>query len=540
MPSRGTLTKWLFLSFLVIHFAEAQIQPLDSLHRILQTLPADTNRVNALTQLCFLYSSSEPQKGQTFGSQALELADDLHFPRGKAKACSCLGSVAINTGNYPQATEYILQALRLYEGLHDEFRIAACYNNLGLVYFDHQEWDLALTNYKKALASWRQQEDKSGVVRVLNNMGKVYEKKGQDAKALEMYLESMTLSEKINAKVVMGISLSNIGAIHFRQGAYAKSLLYRQKALEVFNETTNRIDQAEVYAAISETYLALSQPDKAIALAQQGLDIALPANFRKVIARLYASLAKGHALVKNYQPAYQYQAMYSSLQDSLVNAENAYNIQKFRHFYELEKEQQTIGSLHQLVASEIGRRNTFLVTLVATILIALLITNRQQLKIKMKEAEIASKKHQLELYTQSLLEKSEIIDYIGAELESLKETPSAEQERVEKINRILQQNLLTEDDWENFKRNFEEVYAGFFTALRYQADVSDAELRLSALIRLRLSLKECGLMLGISPDSVKKARFRLKKKLALQENETLEEFMGKFTSQSSAFMNTGQ
>ncbi|HEY8938181.1 MAG TPA: hypothetical protein VIM65_23325, partial [Cyclobacteriaceae bacterium] len=58
--------------------------------------------------------------------------------------------------------------------------------------------------------------------------------------------------------------------------------------------------------------------------------------------------------------------------------------------------------------------------------------------------------------------------------------------------------------------------------------------RLSALIKLNLSIKEMASMLGISPESVKKSRYRLKRKLGLTENDVLEEFIEKLEVPSKA------
>lgn len=143
-------------------------------------------------------------------------------------------------------------------------------------------------------------------------------------------------------------------------------------------------------------------------------------------------------------------------------------------------------------------------------------------------ALVESKKQQLDLYTQSLTEKSEIISRISDELELLKNKSSDEWEQVRKFSDILNSHILTDEDWEKFKKTFEEFYPNFFASLRYRfPDITAAELRLSALIKINLSLKEAANALGISAESVKKSRYRLKKKIALTETDSLEEYIRK-------------
>ncbi|HEY8937180.1 MAG TPA: hypothetical protein VIM65_18265 [Cyclobacteriaceae bacterium] len=142
------------------------------------------------------------------------------------------------------------------------------------------------------------------------------------------------------------------------------------------------------------------------------------------------------------------------------------------------------------------------------------------------EALIESKRLQLNLYTQNLKEKSDMIAHITKELDNVSKKVVPEQKQIEKFDSILNFSILTEDDWERFKKIFQEVYPNFFAKLRYRFPaITASELRLSALIKMNLSLKEAGTMLAISADSVKKSRYRLKKRLDLKEEESLEEFI---------------
>lgn len=136
-----------------------------------------------------------------------------------------------------------------------------------------------------------------------------------------------------------------------------------------------------------------------------------------------------------------------------------------------------------------------------------------------------SKKRQLELYSQKILEKSELILQLNDEIETLKKTTS-NHEQVKNFSKVLNSTILTDDDWEEFKKTFEEVYPNFFATLRLRfPEITASELRLSALIKMNLSLKEAANSLGISAESVKKSRYRLKKKIALSEEDSLETFI---------------
>jgi len=149
---------------------------------------------------------------------------------------------------------------------------------------------------------------------------------------------------------------------------------------------------------------------------------------------------------------------------------------------------------------------------------------REELAAQNK-ALIESKKQQLQLYSKNLLEKSDLIHKLSGEIESLKQK-SSDEEQVKNFSRVLNSTILTDEDWERFKKTFQEVYPNFFATLRFKfPEITASELRLSALIKMNLSLKEAASTLGISAESVKKSRYRLKKKIALPEDDSLEDFI---------------
>ena len=87
--------------------------------------------------------------------------------------------------------------------------------------------------------------------------------------------------------------------------------------------------------------------------------------------------------------------------------------------------------------------------------------------------------------------------------------------------------ILTEDDWDKFKLLFEKIYPTFFHRLKTTTpDITVAEQRMAALILLQLTTRQMASMQGISPDSVHKARQRLRHRLSVSNETNLERFLG--------------
>ena len=81
-------------------------------------------------------------------------------------------------------------------------------------------------------------------------------------------------------------------------------------------------------------------------------------------------------------------------------------------------------------------------------------------------------------------------------------------------------------NFETFFSNFEKLYPNFkITLYNLVPNLTTNELKLCAFLRLNLSSKEISNLLNITPESVNKARYRLRKKLNLSAKEDLSTFI---------------
>ncbi len=152
--------------------------------------------------------------------------------------------------------------------------------------------------------------------------------------------------------------------------------------------------------------------------------------------------------------------------------------------------------------------------------------NRQNLENAARE--IGLHKTQLEEFMALMVEKNTKIEALQSKIEQAslpgesnplrKNTPNDDD-----IEALFQTSLLTETDWQRFQKHFEKVFPGILNRLKIQfPELSTAELRLVLLSKMGLKSKETANLLGISPDSVRKLKYRFKKKMGLSEEELLE------------------
>ncbi len=138
---------------------------------------------------------------------------------------------------------------------------------------------------------------------------------------------------------------------------------------------------------------------------------------------------------------------------------------------------------------------------------------------RLVEEQLQRARVDLTAFVDNLQQKNVLIDTITAQLESLSRVQATHSQAgpvVETRQKLVDSSLLTNESWDEFRRRFERVHPGFLAQLKAQfADLSPAEERLLALSKLDIDTRQMSRMLGIAPDSIRKTKYRLRKKLGL-------------------------
>lgn len=87
---------------------------------------------------------------------------------------------------------------------------------------------------------------------------------------------------------------------------------------------------------------------------------------------------------------------------------------------------------------------------------------------------------------------------------------------------LFSQDNIQEKDWNDFRERFVKIHASFFVNLKTRfPNLSPADEKLCALIKINMSSKEIANILLISPKSVDQKKYRLKKKIAENSDKDL-------------------
>ncbi len=140
--------------------------------------------------------------------------------------------------------------------------------------------------------------------------------------------------------------------------------------------------------------------------------------------------------------------------------------------------------------------------------------------------EIQRKNRELTFYKMNFAQRAEFMEGIKKDLIAIASAHPETTSRIQAITRSIHNSHNADREWLEFKTQFESIHHNFFSTLKQVCpDLSSADLKLCALLRLNMNMKEAANVLGISPESVKTARHRLRKKLRLSHDQNLLDFI---------------
>ena len=147
------------------------------------------------------------------------------------------------------------------------------------------------------------------------------------------------------------------------------------------------------------------------------------------------------------------------------------------------------------------------------------------------ESELTVKSKELAESTMTIIKKNEILVSIKEEVINQKNILGSQypNKYYDKLIKLLDENLSSEDDWAIFQTNFDRIHENFFRNLHIKyPELTSNDLRFCAYLRLNLSSKDIAHLMNISLKGVEVGRYRIRKKIGLESSKSLTEFMIEF------------
>ena len=436
------------------------------------------------------------------------------------------------------STMYCLNAVEILDkkGITDE---SQKYQFLGVLLYTTRDHERSIYYSLRAIEN---EKDTSYAAR-LNNISRwntialCWQRMENYDSAFHYFDIAMQLANELDSEVWKGIISGNKAYIYFLQKKYDLAKPFFEFDYHTSKQHGEIADAAHALQIIARINLFQGKKDSALLQVKEALRMLQqqPQPIPYFLQNVYYATADVYRVLGNSDSFYHYFQLYTNLHDSIENAVTKSRLEISR----LRIDNQTnVFKIRELQRKKVGQtreRNFIIAAIVLVAVVCLLVLNRQRLKFMYQrqlafqqkiaaEKDVAAAKEQLDMFTQSVIEKTKLIDHLEQQVAN--KPLSDEQQQL--ANELSHQTILTEEDWEKFKILFEKIYPGFFLKLKEMVpDITVAEYRMAALTRLHLNTKQSASMLGISPDSVYKIRQRLRKRLHLDDDAAAETFLAK-------------
>ncbi|MEX0995559.1 MAG: tetratricopeptide repeat protein [Flavobacteriaceae bacterium] len=437
--------------------------------------------------------------------QALRLKDSMGMDEiFKAKDYLSLGNIHSELKNYEASNAYYTDAISIYEAENNRQFVAHLHTNIGMNYNHLKDFDRAEKYLLKAIAFYEENNLDYYLMSAYNAIANVYKNTDKSTMAIEYFSRVLTLSEQLNATELTAIATLNLGVMSQKTGKYRQAETYLLEALDLNKR-------------IGSLYTLSSNYD--------------------ILANVYADM-------ENYVKAYQYVRLYQHLNDSISGIETKASINELEKKYESERKEvqlafqkEEIKNLNQEIEISNLTKTLYGIGLFSMITIAGLIflvykqrIKRNRLAHEKQQAiykqELEFKKRELTSQTLQIFQKNTFIKEFDHSIQQVVQHPETSAKELRRLKQLIKKHLAEEKDWEVFKSYFSEVHQDFEYNLKKQAPtITEKEVRLASFLRMNLNTKEIATLINVLPDTILKAKYRLKKKLQLASEEDLISFI---------------
>ncbi len=473
--------------------------------------------------------------------KAIELQKQTGDTSGLANSYKILTGIYWESERYSKSIDISFKALKLYETINDTNGIISSYNNIGLLYSNLKNYDKALRYHKKALSYLKENNTNYPRGSLYNNTGISYKNSGDYDNALKYYRKSLKEYKKENSNNGIATAYLNIGNIYaFHKVNTDSAFIYLNKALKLSNSVDYAL-KTEIYGSLGGLYFNRKEYSKCIETYKKSLEIAELNGDKDMQKNAHHDLYKVYKKTNNLRDALTHLEKYVMIKDSLDIKKADVTIANLELKFENEKNILKINKLESLRMAD-KKIKTLLATGIILLIIIFILSvrsfNHKRKRGRLERELLASENENLEkelhykskqLTSQALMmmQKNKLLNEIHRTLPSTKDMPENLKSEITKLKRKLKSSIHSEEDWELFQHYFEDVNKSFYpNLLKINDKLTPAELKLSALIKLRFTIKETASLMNITPDSVKTTRSVLRKKLGLQKGDNIYDFLG--------------
>jgi len=332
-----------------------QSTEVDSLIKLLEKAPVDTNRVKLILNIANKLYFYKPDLSLEYSEKALKIARDLNYNNGIVNSLNLAGESYRLTGDYPKALQYQLQALEISRELKKEFVESNSLGFIGVIYMELNEYRQALQYFLPAISIQNRLPASPPGVFVLANTGITYDLLDITDSALHYLKLAGELNIKVRHPQLNSLIPRSVGNVYLHKGKLDSALQFYFAALQNSRATNESINLGGIQQKIAEVYDKLNLDDSSLYYALNAFNEAKRTSQKSRLLESSNLLVKLYRDMPKYDSAFYYEDLATSIKDSL------YGIPKFKqlqllmlseqkHQQEIEQQQERYRNKTRMIA----------------------------------------------------------------------------------------------------------------------------------------------------------------------------------------------
>jgi len=476
----------------------------------------------------------------------IELSESINEDLYTGQANYFLGISHEMVGQYDHALKACHQALSHFLKTEKSISVARVYNEIGIIY-THFENELsnmkALESFHTFLNMLAPLKDSLEIARAYTNICGVNMQLAQNDSAIFYSRKSIELYEGLNRPLEQANNYINMGILYNLPESMDSAGYYWHLAEDILLQHDQLEGLANIYQNMVEYCINIGQPDKAGEYARKKLALAEKIGSKHVYMKAYEALSLYYESISEYKYALINYKLFKEMCDSTASESTQARMANLEAVYDLDIKDQTITLLKEKDSIKQFKIRVLIGLILSVLAIALLTIysiikkrrqdrkiaelekEKQRLREEELQVQVEYKSKQLTSHALNMMMKNQFLFELEQHITDIgkKSKPETGKE-LQKLNKQIHHNTRLANDWDLFKNYFEEVNSGFYEALSEKyPGLSSNNYKLCALIKLNMNIKESAAILNISPESIKTARYRLRKKLNLEPQADLHE-----------------
>lgn len=452
---------------------------------------------------------------------------------------------------YSKAYDHLWEALLLADKHNKKMLQGRIYQELGLLYgfFNRKEEALKLLNSSLEISKGLYKKNLVPSIYIFSDYFSFasFYRISDDYEMYVKYIDScLYVKNNIQGLHKNYYLEAELGYKLMREKKYSLAIKKLNNAKDYFTEESKTY-LVVVEHLLGKTYKAMGDYKKSIDAYNKSLLLSNQYHCHsdyKIMT--YDDLVEVYKIKNDYKKAFYYLEKSKEMNDKIFGSKTESNqgLLLLKDTFRTTKEaQEKLESKRKIQLLEQGKYISFLklfititIAVSALIVVFVFILNirrkhktekqnleeRQRLELEKKNEILELKNKELTTSALQLIEKEEFLKSLQHKLN--KQNESVNTKVVSKMINTIQGN--PNSNWKEFETRFTLINQNFYKDLREKfPNLSQTDLKICALIKLNFTSKEMSSLMGISVESVHTSRYRLRKKLGLEKEQSLSYFI---------------